>query len=230
MIKNTILGFVIILTLGMFLIPFWLYADNKEALNIATNLISIISSLITVVIAFLLFDKFGVSKKALDKNIEVVFKLLEVIKSKTIFTEYESDSGTHHSVISIGDSSHESKDNDLIKNKIIVFNYDDINKGLNEINQFANNVWLPSQIKNKVQKISLRSASSVKDTISHKDKYVKIYFDLYPEARKDIKVMWFKTNQKETTFEEFRVSLEDLVFEIKTWLNKHSKHKLDLNI
>lgn len=229
MIKNAIFGFVLSITIGMFLLPFWLYDNNKDALDISTNLITIISSLVTVIIAFLLFDKFGVSKKALDRNIEVVFKLLEVIKSKTIYTEYESDSGTHHSVISIGDSSDESKNN-LIGDKIIVFNYDDINKGLNEINQFANNVWLPGQIKKKIQKISLRSASSIEDNISHKNKYVKIYFDLYPEARKDIKVMWFKTNQKETTFDDFRLSLEDVVIEIKTWLSKHSKYKLDINI
>lgn len=229
MIKKTILAFIMILTLGIFLIPFLLHDDKKEALSISTNLISIISSLITVIIAFLLFDKFGVSKKALDRNVELVFKLLEVIKSKTIYTEYESDSGTHHSVILIGNNLSESKNN-FIGDKIIIFNYEDINKGLNEINQFANNIWLPSQIKKKVQKISLRSASSIEDTFPHRNKYVKIYFDLYPEARKDTKVVWFKTNQKETTLNDFRLDLEELLAEIMIWLNKHSKDKLDINI
>lgn len=229
MIKNVIHWFVIMLITGIFLLPFWLYDNYKEALDISTNLITIISSLITVIIAFLLFDKFGVSKKVLDQNIEVVFKLLEVIKSKTIYTEYESDSGTHHSVISIGDTSNELMNN-LIDDKIIVFNYDDINKGLNEINQFVNNVWLPTQIKKKIQKISLWSASSVEDTFSHKNKYVKIYFDLYPEARKDIDVTWFTTNQKETTVKDFRLSLQDLLVEIKIWLKKHSDYKADINI
>lgn len=68
------------------------------------------------------------------------------------------------------------------------------------------------------------------DTFLLKNKSVKRYFHLYPEVRKEKEVMWYMTNQKETTFNEFLSNLEDLVAEIKTWLNKHSNYNLGLNI
>jgi len=233
MMKNSskiILIILIVLISGAISIPFWLETDTKEAMNLSGYLISTISSAFTIIIAFLLFDRFGVSKKTLDKNVETVFKLLEVIKSKIIYAEYESDSGTHHSAISISDNLQQFKKNKIMLEKDILFNYEDINNGLYEINQFANDVWLPIQIREKIKKISLASASSVKDNFIPKNKCVRISFHLYPEARKDKEVMWYMTNQKETTFNEFLLGLENLVSEIKTWLNKHSNYSLELNI
>lgn len=219
-----------ILICGAISLPFWFQTDIKEAINISAYLISTISSVFTIIIAFILFDRFGVSKKTLDKNVETVFKLLEVIKSKIIYAEYESDSGTHHLAISISDNLGEFKKNKIMLEKDILFNYEDINNGLYEINQFANDVWLPIQIRKKIKTISLVSASSVKDDFIPKNKCVRIYFHLYPEARKEKEVMWYMTNQKETTFNEFLSNLENLVSEIKTWLNNHSNFKLELNI
>lgn len=193
-------------------------------------LIRTIFSVVTMIIAFLLFDRFGVSKQALNKNVETVFELLEVIKSKTIYAEYESDAGVFHAAISISDDLDKFKNHKIMLEKDILFNYEDINYGLSEINQFATNIWLPVKIKDKIKKISLLSASSVKDNFDSKNKCVKVYFNLYPEARKEKDVKWYMTNEKETTFNEFLTNLKDLVREIKTWLNKHSNYDLDLNI
>lgn len=230
--KNSSKIFLIILILlisGAIILPFWFQSDIKEAINISGSLISSIANTVTIIIALLLFDRFGVSKKTLDKKIETVFNLLEVIKSKTIFAEYEADSGSYHAAISISDNLEQFKKNKIMLEKDIVFNYEDINNGLSEIRKYTASVWLPAQIKEKILKISLLSATSVKDH-SQKNKYVKVYFLLYPEARKDKEVMWFITNQKETTFNEFLSNLEDLVAEIKSWLNKHSNSDLELNI
>jgi hypothetical protein len=228
---SKILLIILILSLcGAISLPFWLQTDPKDAINMSGYLISTISSVVTIIIAFLLFDRFGVSKKTLDKNVETVFELLEVIKSKRIFAEYESDAGIFHSVISISDNLDRFKKNKIMLEKDILFNYEDINYGLSEINQFATNIWLPVQIKDKINKISLLSATSVKDNFIFKNKCVMVYFNLYPEARKEKDVKWFMTNDKETTFNEFLTNLEDLVTEIKTWLKNHSNYDLELNI
>ena len=229
--SSKILLIILIVSIsGAVILPFWFQTNTKEAMNMSGYLISTIASVVTIIIALLLFDRFGVSKKTLDKNVETVFKLLEVIKSKTIYTEYESDSSTHHSAISISDNLEQFKQDKIMLEKDILFNYEDINNGLSEINQFAANIWLPVQIKEKIKKVSLVSASSVNDSFLQKNKCVKISFNLYPEARKEKEVMWYMTNQKETTFNEFLSNLEDLVAEIKIWLNKHSNYDLELNI
>jgi hypothetical protein len=233
MMKNSskILFTILILSIcGAIVFPFWLYIDIKEAINISGYLMGTIVNVVTIVIAFLLFDRFGVSKKTLDKNVETVFKLLEVIKSKIIYTEYESESGIYHSAILISDNLDEYKKNEIMLNKVILFNYEDINNGLDEINQFSTNIWLPVHIREKIQKLSLVSASAIKDISILKNNCVKIYFHLYPEERKEKDILWYMTNQKETTFIEFLSNLEDLVFDIKTWLNKHSNNNLELNI
>jgi len=229
--SSKILLTILVLSIcGAIALPFWFYTDIKEAMNMSGYLIETIASAFTIIIAFLLFDRFGVSRKTLDKNVETVFKLLEEIKSKVIYAEYESDSGTHLSAISISDNLERYKKNKIMLGKDILFNYEDINNGLYEINQFAASVWLPVQIREKIQKLSLVSASSAEDSFLIKNKCVKIYFHLYPEARKEKEVIWYMTNQKETTFNEFLFNLEDLVAEIKTWLNKHSNYNFRLNI
>jgi esterase/lipase len=230
--SSKILLFILILLIGgAIILPFSLQADMKEAINISGYLISTIASTVTIIIALVLFDRFGVSKKTLDKNIETVFNLLEVIKSKTIYAEYESDSGIQYfAAISIHDNLEEFKKNKIMLEKDILFNYEDINKGLSEIHQFKASVWLPVQIRKKIEKISFISVYSVNDSFLQKNNCVKIYFHLYPEARKEKEVRWYKTNQKETTFNEFLSNLEDLVAEIKSWLNKHSNSDLELNI
>ncbi|PKP08495.1 MAG: hypothetical protein CVU08_15085 [Bacteroidetes bacterium HGW-Bacteroidetes-3] len=62
------------------------------------------------------------------------------------------------------------------------------------------------------------------------NKCFRVSFNLYPEARKEKEIIWYMTNDKETTFNEFLTNLEDLVAEIKTWLNNHSNFDLELNI
>lgn len=232
--KNSSKIFLIILILlisGAIIVPFWFQSDLKEAINISGSLISSIASTVTIIVALLLFDRFGVSKKTLDKNVETVFKLLEVIKSKTIYAEYESDSGVeYNAAISIHENLEQFKLNKEMLEKDILFNYEDINNGLSEIHQFRASVWLPVQIRKKIEKILFLSVSSVNDSFIKKNKCVKIYFHLYPEARKEKEVRWYKTNQKETTFNEFLSNLEDLAAEIKSWLNKHANSELELNI
>ncbi len=228
--SKILLIILILLISGAILLPFWFLNDSKDAVNMSDYLIRTIFSVVTMIIAFLLFDRFGVSKQALNKNVETVFELLEVIKSKTIYAEYESDAGVFHAAISISDDLDKFKNHKIMLEKDILFNYEDINYGLSEINQFATNIWLPVKIKDKIKKISLLSASSVKDNFDSKNKCVKVYFNLYPEARKEKDVKWYMTNEKETTFNEFLTNLKDLVREIKTWLNKHSNYDLDLNI
>ena len=229
--SSKILLIILILSIcGAISLPFWFQTDPKDAMDMSGYLISTISSVVTIIIAFLLFDRFGVSKKTLDKNVETVFELLEVIKSKIIYAEYEFDTGTYHSAISISDNLGEFKNNKIMLEKDILFNYEDINNGLSEINQFATNIWLPIQIKDKINKISLLSATSVKDNFLSKNKCFRVSFNLYPEARKEKEIIWYMTNDKETTFNEFLTNLEDLVAEIKTWLNNHSNFDLELNI
>ncbi len=228
--SKILLIILILLILGAIALPFWFQTDIKEAINMSGYLISTIASAVTIIIALLLFDRFGVSKKTLDKKVETVFKLLELIKSKTIYAEYESDSGTHYSAISMSDNLEQFKQDKIILEKDILFNYEDINNGLSEINQFTANVWLPVQIREKIKRLSLVSASSVKENFSPKNKCVRIYFNLYPETRNGKKIVWYMTNQKETTYNEFLTNLEDLVIEIKAWLNKYSNSDLKLNI
>lgn len=229
--SKILLIILILLISGAFILPFSFQDDIKEAINISGYLISTITSTVTIIIALLLFDRFGVSKKTLDKKSETVFNLLEVIKSKTIYAEYESDSGIqYYSAISISENLEHLKKNKVMLERDILFNYEDINNGLSEIHQFRASVWLPVQIRKKIEKMSFISVSSVNDSFLQKNKCVKIYFHLYPEARKEKEVKWYKTNQKETTFNEFLSNLEDLVAEIKSWLNKHSNSDLELNI
>ena len=234
MMKNTskiLLIILILLISSAVILPFCFQTDVKEAINISGYLISTIVSAVTIIIALLLFDRFGVSKKTLDKNVETVFKLLEVIKSKTICAEYESDSGVEYfAAISISENLKQLIKNKEMLGKDILFNYEDINNGLSEIHQFRASVWLPVQIRKKIEKILFLSVSSVNDSFLQKNKCVKIYFHLFPEARKGKEVRWYKTNQEETTFNEFLSNLEDLVAEIKTWLNKHANSDLELNI
>lgn len=75
---------LLLLTLGLGFLPFLLNPTIQASLTVSENLIGTIASLTTVLIAILLYSKYGVEKSVLEKQTETVLRFLTELK-KTRF-------------------------------------------------------------------------------------------------------------------------------------------------
>lgn len=144
--KNKIIIFAIISFFIFVSLAFFINASMLEALRNVFAIISGTASFITVVLAVLLYNKYGIEKTIIEKNLDISLKLLEEIKKIEItftgsnFTVYyrpatwsfEYFEAHYHIKL-------------LFANTIV--------NDLENIALYSNNLYLPKEIKKKVDKI-----------------------------------------------------------------------------
>lgn len=68
-------------------LPFFFTPTVNESLAVSSNIISALVSLVTLLIAVLLYSKYGVEKSVLDKQTESVLRLLTELKKTRFLCE-----------------------------------------------------------------------------------------------------------------------------------------------
>ena len=85
--KKYYLVLIVIVALIAFLIPFLFTDKTNQILNVSGGLLSTVSSIITLLIALILFDKYGLRKTIKDKQSDLVLGLIEDLKRVRVFIE-----------------------------------------------------------------------------------------------------------------------------------------------
>ena len=80
-VRSYLLIIVIVLSFLIVVLSIVLSCDYKEGITLASNFISAFSALITMIIAFLLFDQFGVTNRFVHSQTDSVMKLIEKLKT-----------------------------------------------------------------------------------------------------------------------------------------------------
>jgi hypothetical protein len=217
--KKKIIIIAIILLIVIFTAIFILNDQIIESLKDAFSIIEGISSIVVVIIAFMLYDKYGFEKTIKEKNLEVSLKLLEEIKKTTIlivgkdeFLQYRLTS------FSIMVYEHRYKEKLLFSE-----NYYD---NLNPIFEFSNNLYLPNEIKLKLDKIIPYTMGKCTQTVNL-DEYWKVVI------KGDKSKEWLYNminNQSDITVFDYLTNWDDLITTIQDWCSKNSDSKVDLNI
>lgn len=148
---------ILILTLIVILgvVPFFLTQQSNETLAIGTNVVSAISSIVTLLIALLLYSKYGLEKSFVDKQTDTVFRLLIALKK----TRFEIKWG-ESSILWIGlnrlNEKFYTEYNDM---KLLVSpRYADNLKYLWDI---TDEIFLPSAIKEKMRPQMIPTITSI---------------------------------------------------------------------
>lgn len=211
-ISVIILGVIILIT------PF-LFEYNQNIVSTTSLSFTILQTIATVtmlIMAILLYDKFGLSSKLMDKQTDEILKLIDALRK----IYFWADAGKVNYRIRVNRShlkslrSIECYENDSKKELITVI--DSYNNSLNEVNALKGSYWLPIEIKEKLKFLDVCAVSDINKESC--EKFVKL---IPPSIHSSADNNWVIILPV-VTFKEFNNSLYDLVVEIDRWLKKNT--------
>lgn len=103
--KKTLYVSAVFLTLISFVIPMFISNDLSSYLSLAATLLAALCTLLTLVIAIMLYDRFSLERALADKQFDAVLKLKEKFLSHNISFFWKDESGKDHKVVIETDGS-----------------------------------------------------------------------------------------------------------------------------
>ena len=180
--------------------------------SLAFNILGSLATVVTLAVAISLYDRFGLNAKLIEKSVENVLKLKELLNAKkiTVATSKEIDyvlwPGEKLGIDHFEQYEEDSK-------KLVLISSEEYNESMKEILAFINNRDIPLKIKNKMEFLQVIGLGKLDNAI---EEYVILHF--IPKTKEDLNVF-----MPEITFEGFKNNLEILMTEIENWLKNPEK-------
>lgn len=218
--KKHIIWATLICIIG-FIIPLLLKSTEEKwstVISLSLAVVETLLTIVTLVIAIILYDRFGINSKFKEHQVDKVIELALLLKDTNISV----------STNQLNYLIHRSKSSILRRtdfppyqidcNKIILFpnNYDELFKAVNGL---RNDYWLPLEIKRKMKFLDIVGLASVENPFD--ENYVRL--DINGSSDK----VWMVSFPK-ITFEMLNINLHDLLSEIEDWLKQHSNVAIGL--
>jgi hypothetical protein len=220
--KRTIILLSILAFLASIFLPFQFKEQSdsfNQTINISAALIAAIFSVLTFIVAIILFNKYGIDNALLEKQTEVVFKLLEKINGLTYSIENEKFFFTFN----LG--SAERKNVEEFYDRKLSFSTDYYND-LEKIFEIANSPFTPKSI---IQKMEAIQPPVISFDISDKEK--RNYAKVYLFGHKNDKAEFGRLNTTDITLYDFIVSYSEIKDSIVAWIKQNTTiNTSDLNI
>ena len=220
--KTTIILLSILAFLASIFLPFQFKeqsASFNQTINISAALIAAIFSVLTFIVAIILFNKYGIDNALLEKQTEVVFQLLEKINGLTYSIENEKFFFTFN----LG--STERKNVEEFYNRKLSFStayYNDLEK----IFDIGNSPFTPKSIIQKMEAIRHPTLSfDIAD--EEKSNYAKVYLF----EHKNDNAQFGRLNTTDITLYDFILSYNVINDAIVAWIKQNTTiNTSDLNI
>lgn len=198
-------------------LPFFLTSTATDSLVVSSNMISALASLATLLIAVLLYSKYGVEKSVLDKQTETVLLLLTELKKTRFLCEWSDG------MLQLRLDCLQDKYWGKYKDKKMLFD-GGYAEGLKNIWDITENVFLPVEIAEKIDPLTVQFIIG-----SQKGKdYMVVKIPGYSQKLKG-KHFFGLLNGKQMTVREFVLLWSTVVGATKKWLQEHSSISVDLN-
>jgi len=196
-------------------IPFVLKSSNDSWNSVISTCFTIFGSILsvtTIIIAILLFDRFGVNAKFKEKQVDTIIELATLLKEMNITAASTKMTYYVHATQSSEEIRNKVPNYKTDSGKTILFpeNFEELIKNLYAI---RDSYWFPPEIKNKMKVFEIYGTHGVDNAFD--DKYVRLDFDRGSNG------VWVATIPK-ITFEMLNINLHSIFIEIETWLKKHS--------
>lgn len=213
--KIAIIILIIIVAFGT--LPFFLISSAKESLSVGANVVSAVASLVTLLIAILLYSKYGVEKSVLDKQTETVLRLLTELKKTRFLCEW--DGGMLQLTLDRLQSQYWSD----YKDKKLLFD-GGYAEGLNSIWEIVDDVLLPAEIAKKFNPLVVGVIVGNQKS----DGYMRVEIPGYSHKTRENHFFGL-LNGKQISVEEFVGSWSAVIEATIKWLKDHSNKSIDLN-
>lgn len=231
--KKLFIVLFFVLLLVSVVVPLLLNATCEDAIHVIDHISFIIAAfcgIITTVIAILLYDKYGVEKTVLEKNLKVVLQVIEELKKTNCFAN--SEGGTGGCMIKINFWTTELTEfnnantlsgylNDPVFFRIsYAYAY-------NHLYELGSDPLLPQTISEKIKQLQLYMLPEYKmETMTSRYFVVSSYCDAVKEQEDRI---IGKFNGKDMTLKEFVIVFIEVKKAIKQWLKAHNVADSSLN-
>jgi len=196
----------------MSILPFLLTSCQQDTIAISAGLVGGISSLITLIIAFLLFDKYGLKKDFIKSQTEIVLAQLEVIKTVRFLIRSKDKFLQFFPTINRVDSYEIFYSEKLVFSKKY-WEY------VNQIFKYSSSIYMPQSIVTKINRLMPSVIANM--TEGDIESYSKVTF----WGDHDEDMVYGKFNHEDVTFHEFYTNWLDIIDEIRNWL----KDKIDID-
>ena len=217
MSKRTIILITIAIAIFLFATPFFLRKETNESIVSGVNLISGIASFLTLLIALLLYNKFGIETSLLEKQTKQVFELLENLNNYSVLLQGKDV------FMTLNPAKPYRKFYEEYYERKLVFSVKYI-EGLQHIWKHVDNVFLPKEIANKLSLLQVYLISNLKEEIEDNQLKVSAPFAM-DEVEK-----FGEGNDKNTNLMTFISDWVDLIEEIKKWIRNNSSMNSELNL
>jgi hypothetical protein len=220
--KKTIILLSVLAFLASIFLPFQFREQSdsfNQTINISAALIAAIFSVLTFIVAIILFNKYGIDNALLEKRTEIGFQLLERINGLTYSIENEKFFFT----LNLG--SAERKNVEEFYDRKLSFSIDYYND-LEKIFDIANSPFTPKSI---IQKMEAIQPPVISFDISDEEKsnYAKVYL----VGHRNENAQFGRLNTTDVTLYNFIVSYSEIKDAIVAWIKQNTTiNTSDLNI
>ncbi|MGA2623692.1 MAG: hypothetical protein ABSF91_07560 [Bacteroidota bacterium] len=202
-------------------LPFHLIENTRKLLLDGMSILSAVASLLTLVIALLLFEKFGIEATLLKKQTEAVMRLLDAIRKFEMLIH-----GDRHYIL-----FRVSRRNVIyykeFYNKILIFNTSAF-RFAKELDDSCEDVFMPKEILKKIAPLRISMISSLSSEEQNSKEYLKVDYSF--DDRKESKEDYGLPEEEKISFQQYVTYWNEIVLSIQQWLQKNSSIKVDLNI
>ncbi|MCO6162562.1 hypothetical protein [Flavobacterium sp. NRK F7] len=204
------------------------YFNNNAIKDVAL----ITSSFVTLVIALLLYDRYNYRKLIFEKKLDIVLQLLLTLKNTRIQISYRNFEKESRFLGNI--SVDRIEINRFLNNQYfniqskVIFEALEIQNYLDEIMRFKTNPFMPKEIVERLEFLSIIYFEGVENKLDYQNEYVKLSINKNAKNFKDLKD-WYKP-AKDISFAEFISNYLKVLIEIEKWINKHSNTESKLNL
>lgn len=206
------------------------YFDSSAVKDIA----SITSSFLTIIIALLLYDRFGYRKIIYEKKLDLVLKLLENLKATCLYIAYKNidKKKSFYGSIFIDKKQIDLKllESHFNINSFVVFHIGDIENYFTKFNFLVSNPYMPKELIKKLEFLNINNFQGVEKIPYYQNEYIKISINKSASSVviEDLNGWYKMPNDMSllTFINNYLLCLDS----IEEWINKHSNIKSDLNI
>ena len=225
------LGIAILLGICI-IIPFILPEQVTGKFITGFSFVSAFCSIATLIIAFLLYDKFGIAKTIIDKKVNVVLELLEHFKGGRILAKYTRNEG--EKIITSVRVIRPKKDMSSYLEKgtnglLIAVNSNDYYNGMDKVSTLKNNIWMPKEIAVKLEPLQFYSFYKDEKIQNNIEKYIRLQLGVGSLTDKNQDENWMRPGNTEISFEVYLQNIESVFKAIENWLEKHTNMSIEIN-
>lgn len=226
-----IFRFIILFLALIIIIAIAYFIPVNEHTTIYIGLISALTGLMTVVLALMVYNKFGVERHLVEKRFLLVTELLTEIAKKRYTLRLLTKKRVDTYIIFFHPRYSKSflQENDVKKSMVIGRSY--VN-GLTKIEELSKNFLMPESIAKKLEPLIIDYIDQT-EGVTVTDYYEKDYYhiedDLHSlDLEKDDMVG--KINGKEITVEQFVHDWQEVIEETVAWINSNSSIKTNITL